>query len=131
MRNKFEALSEMSDTLTKELSIANDKIRAAGGKITMEDLKYIQPLAHAIKSIDTSMAMLEAKENSSHADGAYHEGTYRDSYDEGSYEGGSGRYVSQWDENASERGRGRYAKRDSMGRYASRSYGDSYDDMRR
>ena len=113
---KYEALKEMCDTLTQELARTNDKISAAGGKITMEDIKYIQPLVHAIKSVDTSLAMLEAKEHGS--------------YDHGSYdEGESHRYVSQWDENASERGRGRYAKRDSMGRYA--SYEGSYDDMRR
>jgi len=127
--HKYEALKEMNDTLTQELARTNDKISAAGGKITMEDIKYIQPLVHAIKSVDTSLAMLEAKDGSSHDQGSYgshDQGSYR-SY--GSYDGDSHRYVSQWDENASERGRGRYAKRDSMGRYA--SYEGSYDDMRR
>lgn len=110
-----EALREMWETAGRELSNANSKIRAAGGKITTGDLDYLDKLTHMLKSVKTTLAMMEGGSNrmdydSHYQGGAYEESeryvspeyheSYRDSYNEGSY------------------GRGRYAKRDSMGRYA-------------
>ena len=77
---------------------------AKKGELTAGSLDTIDKLAHAIKSIDTIVAMEDYSEedNSSY-------------YDGGSYERG-GSYA---------RGRGSDARRDSMGRYS--SMGRSYD----
>lgn len=122
--DKREALKEMDKTLTQTLMEVNNKIMAAGGKITMEDMKFIEPLTHSIKSVDTSIAMAEAGGSSHRAyDGGSNRSYENRSYDDRSYEGGSNyqggayrdsyeshRYVSP-EYGESER------RRDSMGRF--------------
>jgi len=99
-------LYTMCDTLGNSLKEANDKIRDAGGKLSPSDLDYVNKLTHAIKSVETTIAMKES------TDGGYSRDD-RNSYRDGvSYDGGSS-YA---------RGRGRNAMRDSMGRYSSRGY---------
>ena len=99
-------LYEISDTLAKSLKEANDKIRNAGGKLTPSDMDFVDKLTHAIKCVETTIAMKEAVDGGYSRDdrGGYHDGI--------SYDGGSS-YA---------RGRGRNANRDSMGRYSSRGY---------
>ena len=96
-------LHEMCETLSIELGEANEKIRQGGGKLSGADLEYIDKLTHALKSIKTTIAMIESEEGSSYNDGR---GSYRDSY-RGSYRDGS--YA-------------RNRNRDSRGRYSSRGY---------
>ena len=100
--DKREALMEMDKTLSHTLMEVNNKIMAANGKITMEDMKFIDPLLHSIKSVDTSIAMAGGRSNRSYDHAEYQGGAYRD------YE--SHRYVSP-EYGESER------KRDSMGRF--------------
>lgn len=108
--DKREALMEMDKTLSHTLMEVNNKIMAAGGKITMEDMKFIDPLLHSIKSVDTSIAMAGGRSNRSYNDRSYEGsseyqgGAYRDSYES------AHRYVSP-EYGESER------KRDSMGRF--------------
>ena len=94
-------LHEMCDTLSNELREANEKINAGGGKLSGDDISYIDKLTHAIKSIKTTIAMMEAEGGTSGYDGTY-TGTY----------GRRGSYA-----------RGR--RRDSMGRYSSRYSGSN------
>ena len=85
-------MEQLRDMLCDKL----DEITMAGD-IKAGSLDTIDKLTHAIKSIDTIMAMEDA--------GYSNEGSYYDgSYNEGSY--------------ADDRGRGSYARRDSMGRYS-------------
>ena len=84
-------IEQLRDMLCEEL----DKV-ASKGELTTGSLDTVDKLAHAIKSIDTIMAMEEYSEDDMYYDGGYDNGT--------SYA----------------RGRGRNAKRDSMGRYSSR-----------
>ena len=109
----MQALYDLKDMLCKELE------EYSNGDLSAGKLDIIDKLAHAVKSLETIIAMNESSEGTS--------GRY---YNElGRYE--SGRYSNA-------RGRGRYAKRDSMGRYASRgsynngsyngTYNGSYDD---
>lgn len=84
-------IEQLRDMLCEEL----DKV-ASKGELTTGSLDTVDKLAHAIKSIDTIMAMEEYSEDDMYYDGSYDNGT--------SYA----------------RGRGRNAKRDSMGRYSSR-----------
>ena len=57
----LKALKELCETLSKELEKSNDKIRAAGGSITPADLEYIDKLTHSIKSVKTTIAMIEGE----------------------------------------------------------------------
>lgn len=118
MEEKIKTLYELCETISRELEDANDKIRKAGGKISAGDVDYIDKLTHSLKSIKTTIAMMESEED----DGGY-SGRYMPMYGGGmSYERG-GSYA---------RGRGSNARRDSMGRYSGRGYsrnrGYSYAD---
>ena len=102
-------LHELCETIMQEVSDANEKIREAGGKLTSGDLEYLDKVTHTLKSIKSTIAMMENEGNS---------------YDGGSYDDGySGRYSRRsYNDGSYARGRGTYAKRDSMGRYSSRGY---------
>lgn len=110
-------LHEMCETLSREIGEANEKIRAAGGKLSAGDLDYVDKLTHALKSVKATVAMMEDEDGYS---GYYPMGgTY--TYDRGgSYRGGS--YAGR-----------RNARRDSMGRYSGErgySRNDLSDKMR-
>lgn len=108
----MQELYDLCDTITNEIAEANEKIRAAGGKLTAGDLDYIDKLTHSLKSIKGVEAMEESgySERGSYRGYSREGGMMRDggSYRGGSYRGGS--YA---------RGRGSNARRDSMGRYSS------------
>ena len=104
-----KVLHELCETISREIGDANDKIRKAGGKLSGEDLTYLDKLTHTLKSLKTTIAMMEAEDGES---GRYMPGMYRYSYGmDDSYNRGD----------SYRRGR------DSMGRYTSRR-GYSYDD---
>ena len=104
--HNIEDLHELCETLSREVGDANEKIRSAGGKMTSGDLEYIDRLTHALKSVKTTIAMMEAEDGESGRYSMPHYG-YGNSYNYGgSYRRG----------------------RDSMGRYTSRRGGYSYDD---
>lgn len=111
-------LHEMCEVLSRELGEANDKVRQNGGKLSGSDLEYIDRLTHAIKSIKTTIAMMEAEDGGSYADGT-HGGSYG-MYPHWNYGGSYNRGGSY--------ARGRNARRDGMGRYSSRGYSRD-DDM--
>lgn len=99
-------LYKMCDTLTEEIERANDKLNKTGGTLTGDDVSYIDRLTHALKSVKTTIAMIEAEDGGE-------SGRYMPRYNYGGYNGGNYSY---------RRGR------DSMGRYTSRRGGYSYDD---
>ena len=99
-------LHEMCEVLSRELGEANEKVRNNGGKLSGSDLEYIDRLTHAIKSIKTTIAMTEAEDGGSYADGM---------------QGGSYGMYPHWNYGGSY-ARGRNAKRDSMGRYSRNGY---------
>ena len=110
----MQALYDLKDMLCKELE------EYSNGDLSAGKLDIIDKLAHAVKSLETIIAMNEASDSSGRYDGS---GRYDES---GRYESGRSRYSNA-------RGRGRNARRDSMGRYASRgsynngSYNGSYN----
>ena len=113
----LDELYELCETISRELADANEKIRKAGGKLSGADVEYVDKLTHTLKSIKTTMAMIEAEDGYSSEGGMSNARRGRYSR-RGSYDGGSS-YA---------RGRGRYAKRDSMGRYSSMYY-EAADDV--
>lgn len=102
----LDDLKHMCEILEEELANVNKKVDKSGGVLSGDDISYIDKLTHSIKSIKTTIAMVEAEDGGSYADGSY--GMYPHWNYGGSY------------------ARGRNARRDSMGRYSSRGY--SMDD---
>lgn len=98
----YESLESICKVLTKELSKVVEKIEGSGNVISPSDVEYVNNLTHAIKSVETTKAMLSAENGGSYDDGM----SRNDGY--------------------SNRGRGRYARRDSNGRYASDGYSERY-----
>lgn len=93
----------------------------AKGELTAGTLDTVDKLTHAIKSIETIMAMEDG--GYSREGGASYRGggsSRGRSYDNGGGGGGA----------SGARGRGRYARRDSMGRYAASYDGYSFDEAK-
>lgn len=111
MDEKIRMMHELCNTLTDELEELNEKIRKAGG-MSAGDLETVDKLAHSIKSLKTTIAMMEA---------------------DGGYSGGYMPHMGTYTDNRgmSYRGRSYATKRDSMGRYSRRgySYADGMDEL--
>lgn len=105
MHDKIEMLHELCDTISRELDEANEKIRKAGGKLSAGDIDYIDKLTHSLKSVKTTLAMMEAEDDDGYSG--------RMPYNMG--------YYSRTMDRGNSYARGRNARRDSMGRY-SRNY---------
>lgn len=102
-------LHELCETISREIAEANDKIRAAGGKLSAGDVDYIDKLTHTLKSVKATIAMMEDEDG-------YSSATYPNG---GSYARRGG-YSREGGYNGSY-ARGRMnARRDSMGRYSGR-----------
>lgn len=102
-------LLHMCEILEEELAKVNKKLDKGGGSLSGDDISYIDKLTHAIKSIKTTIAMMEADEGASGRMYPYYGGSYNDwSYNNGGSYRGRSSYA-----------RGRMnARRDSMGRYS-------------
>jgi hypothetical protein len=119
MHEFIDELNDLCKTLEREISDHNQKIKV-GGRLSVEDLRVIDQLTHALKSVKTTMAMMEAGSQGYNAgERESHMGSNRGSYADNSYEG-----VSNYYNEGSER-RGR----NSMGRFVSRA-GDVREEMR-
>ena len=106
-------LHELCETLSREIGEANEKIRAAGGKLSAGDLEYVDKLTHALKSVKATIGMMEDEDGYS---GYYPmwRGAYADGTNGGNMNGSYNRGGSY---RGSYAGR-RNARRDSMGRYS-------------
>ena len=62
MDEKKRVLHELCDTLSRALKDANEKIHSAGGKLGAGDLDYLDKLTHSIKSIKTTLAMMDSED---------------------------------------------------------------------
>ena len=108
-------LKEMKETIAREIAEANDRIRKSGGDLNAGDVEIIDKLTHSMKSLATTIAMLEAGDGYSESWRPYYGGGYsgRDSRT-----GNSGNYggYSRNDGRYSRDGRnyGRYSRDDGM-----------------
>jgi len=116
----YEDLEELCHVIEKDIEKTNEKLRMSGGELSGSDLEYVDKLTHTIKSIKTTMAMMDAEN-----DGYSHDGRMSDGYSGHYGNMGGGRYYPGY---SYARGRGSNARRDSMGRY-SRGYSRGDDDM--
>lgn len=127
MEKWLDDMYELCETVAKEIGDANQKIEAAGGKLSGADVDYIDKLTHTMKSIKTTIAMAEAEEN---GESGYY--PYMGGYGYRSYENG--------DDRSNRRGGGMSnQRRDSRGRYSRENRGgysrddakaDMVDDLR-
>ena len=62
MEEKIKVLYDLCETLSRALKDANEKIRNAGGKLGAGDLDYLDKLTHSLKSIKTTIAMVESED---------------------------------------------------------------------
>lgn len=63
MDDKIRTLHELCETVSHELEECNEKIRMAGGKLSPGDVEYLDKITHMLKSIKTTIAMMEAEED--------------------------------------------------------------------
>ena len=76
MDENIEMLHELCETVMRDLEKCTEKIRKSGGEISAGDVDYLDKLTHTLKSVKTTVAMMEADDGYS---GRYS----RDSYDDG------------------------------------------------
>lgn len=76
MKDIYEDLEELCEVTGQEVGEAVDKIKASGGKISAGDAEYLNNLTHIVKSIKTTMAMMDAEDGDSYARRTYGEGSY-------------------------------------------------------
>lgn len=113
--DNMKDLHELCETVSRAISTANEKIRAAGGKLSAGDSDYLDKLTHTLKSVKAVIAMEEAAEMD---DGYSERGSYRGGMMRG-YSNNDG-YSRGYDNSYGPgRGRGSNARRDAMGRYSS------------
>lgn len=93
----YDNLERLCETVADEINASNEKIHAAGGKLSSGDVEYLDKLTHMLKSIKTTKAMIEA------------EGDYGNSY------------MNNRGQSTRRNNRGRYSRDDGM------YYGRSYD----
>lgn len=123
---ELDTLYDICDVVTQKLDRYNEKLSKNGGEMSASDLEIIDKLTHTLKSVKTTIAMIEAEDKG-------YSGTYWDGkqyYDgQQSMEGMSNRQSNRGQSGA--RGRGSRAKRDSMGRYSRDGYSreDAKEDM--
>jgi len=111
VKEYIEELHELCETVSSEIAEANKKIRSGNGKLSAGDVEYLDKLTHMLKSINTTIAMMESEDEEGYSNWYPYYGR--------SYAGGRGMSRA--------RGGGRNTRRDSMGRY-SRESGYSYAD---
>lgn len=109
MDRKLETLYDLCEVVSKELHTANEKINSAGGELSAGDVEFLDKLTHILKSLKTTIAMIEAEgmdysgnyyyENSMENRGGRSNARSRNSYARGG--GGGGR------------SRGRYSREDA------------------
>lgn len=73
----IKELCELKDTIAQEIAEANQRIRQSGGDLNTADIDIIDKLAHSMKSLATTVAMLEAQEDDGYS-GRYNGGLYND-----------------------------------------------------
>ena len=86
----LKELKDLKETIANEITQANKEIKKSGGDLNSGDIEMIDKLAHSMKSLVTTCAMLEAED-----DGRYSERMPYYSRDDGyARRYGSGNYGS-------------------------------------
>ena len=59
----YKELCDLKETIANEITQANKEIKKAGGDLNTGDIEMIDKLTHAMKSLVTTCAMLEAEDD--------------------------------------------------------------------
>ena len=97
----LKELRELKETIGNEIAQANQEIRKSGGDLNTGDIEMIDKLTHAMKSLVTTCAMLEADEEYS---GKYYYGRRN------GYSGNYGSYAKERDGRIIRDGRNGYSR---------------------
>lgn len=90
MEKKLEVLYDLCEVISRELDECNEKIRSAGGKLSAGDVDYLDKLTHALKSIKTTIAMMEAEDEEGYSNRGGNSRRFSPWYGGMSYEGSMG-----------------------------------------
>lgn len=115
MHEKIEQLYELCESVMREVEKTNEKLRMSGGELSAGDMDYLNKLTHTLKSLKTTIAMMEAEDE----DGYSSERGYSQAYYAQGGRGGS-RGGNRGGQSNRSYNMGSYARRrrDSMGRYS-------------
>lgn len=119
-------LYELCEFLNADVKKINAQIRAAGGEINRDTLNYLAKLTDSLKSVKTTIAMIEDAENGYSERGTSHargDRTGRVHWNDG---------TMSYDDNSYTRGRTGNVRRDNMRgdmRYSNGSYSMDNDDL--
>lgn len=108
MHDKIEQLHELCESVMREVEKTNEKLRMAGGELSAGDMEYLDKLTHTLKSLKTTISMMEAEDDGYSSDYGY---TYAQGGNRGRGGNRGGRMRSYTGSYARQR-------RDSMGRYS-------------
>lgn len=119
---ELDTLYDICDVVAQKLDRYNEKLSKNGGEMSASDLEIIDKLTHTLKSVKTTIAMIEAEDKD--YSGAYWDGKQY-------YDGQQSMDNMSTRSQSGARGRGSRAKRDSMGRYSRDGYSrdDAKEDM--
>lgn len=125
MNEMLKTLHELFDIYAESLSEAKNKLKKSGAPVSVGDAEYVDKLTHTVKSLKTTIAMMEAEDDGGYS-GRYipRMGGYYDPRIGMSYaEDGRGGMMSSPNRGSNEGGMSnahgrRNAPRDSMGRYS-------------
>ena len=112
--HEVDTLYDICDMLNRELDEYSEKVRKAGGKLSAGDLEVIDKLTHAIKSVKTTIAMIEHEDDYSN-DGRSYE--YNRGGNRSNARGGRS-YDGDMRGMSNARGRMGNVRRDDMGRFS-------------
>lgn len=87
MDKKLEVLYDLCEVISRELEECNEKIRQAGGKLSAGDVDYLDKLTHSMKSIKTTIAMMESENEGGYSNRGGNSNRYMPWYGGMSYEG--------------------------------------------
>lgn len=124
MKEYIDELYELCETVSGEIAEANKKIRSSNGKLSAGDVEYLDKLTHMLKSIKTTVAMMESEGDYSYNyGGSYASGGNRGSSG-GSYNRGSS-YArgGRGGRNNNPMGRNQYSRESGY------SYADGMEDL--
>lgn len=125
MDEMLKDLHELCEMYGDWIHEAKDKLRRSGSSVSPADADYLDKLTHSLKSIKTTVAMMESEDEGGYS-GNYMMPRYGYAYADGNRGGNRGGNMGGRS-NRSYRGNSYAQRRDSMGRYT-REGGYSYDD---
>lgn len=111
MHEKIEQLHELCESVMREVEKTNEKLRMAGGELSAGDMEYLDKLTHTLKSLKTTIAMMEAEDDGYSSEYGYSQNYYAQGGNRGRGGNRGGRMRSYTGSYARQR-------RDSMGRYS-------------